>query len=64
MKKFKCIETGAILFVTNQFTLKQMIKSNAYQEIVEKVVSTKKTNKKQGLLIVILSFVSKKVGVV
>lgn len=37
MKKFKCIETGAILLVDNKFTIKQLIKNDKYEEIKEKV---------------------------
>lgn len=53
MRKFKCIETGAILLVNNKFTIKQLIKSNKYEEIKEKAdrSSQKKTvetmNKKE-----------------
>lgn len=45
MKKFKCIETGAILLVTNDFTIKQFIKSDKYEEVKEEAKkSTKKEN--------------------
>lgn len=47
MRKFKCIETGAILLITNEFTLKQMIKSDAYEEIVEEATENKKTENKK-----------------
>lgn len=36
MKKFRCIETGAILLVNNKFTMKQLINNDKYEEIVEK----------------------------
>ena len=38
MRKFECIETGAILLVTNEFTAKQCIKSDKYREVKEEVV--------------------------
>lgn len=53
MRKFKCVETGAILLVDNKFTIKQLIKNNKYEEVKEKVDSSlqKKTvetmNKKE-----------------
>lgn len=37
MRKFECIETGAILLVTNEFTAKQFIKSDRYREVKEEV---------------------------
>lgn len=37
MRKFECIETGAILLVTNDFTAKQFIKSDKYREVKEEV---------------------------
>lgn len=36
MKKFRCIETGAILLVNNKFTMKQLINNDKYEEVVEK----------------------------
>lgn len=53
MRKFRCIETGAILLVDNKFTIRQLIKSDKYEEVKEKVDSSlqKKTvetmNKKE-----------------
>ena len=53
MKKFRCIETGAILLVNNKFTMKQLINNNKYEEVVENIkhVSTEKSindmNKKE-----------------
>lgn len=35
MKKFRCIETGAILLVNNKFTMKQLINNDKYEEIIE-----------------------------
>lgn len=35
MKKFRCIETGAILLVNNKFTMKQLINNDKYEEVVE-----------------------------
>lgn len=47
MRKFLCKETGAILLVTNEFTLKQVLKSELYEEIIEvKQTSNVKSEKK------------------
>lgn len=47
MRKFLCKETGAILLVTNEFTLKQVLKSELYEEIIEvKKTSNVKSEKK------------------
>ena len=35
MRKFLCKETGAILLVRDKETIKQMIKSDAYEEVKE-----------------------------
>lgn len=37
MRKFECIETGAILLVNNDFTAKQFIKSDKYREVKKEV---------------------------
>lgn len=42
MRKFRCTETGAVLIVTNEFTVKQFIKSNKYKEVKEEVKETTK----------------------
>ncbi len=41
MRKFKCIETGAILLVKNEFVIKQMLKDAAYEEVKEEIGTTK-----------------------
>ena len=47
MRKFLCKKTGAILLVTNEFTLKQVLKSEFYEEIIEvKKTSDVKSEKK------------------
>ena len=45
MKKFKCVETGAVLLVTNDFTIKQFIKSNKYEEVKETIKKNSSNNK-------------------
>lgn len=53
MKKFRCIETGAILLVNNKFTMKQLINNDKYEEVVEeteqapKEKAIKNMNKKE-----------------
>ncbi len=61
MRKFKCIETGAILLVDNKFTIKQLIKNDKYEEIKEKVDSslqkrTVKTMSKKELVAYLKDF--------
>lgn len=46
MKKFRCIETGAILLVNNKFTMKQLINNDKYEEIVE---NTKQDPKEKAI---------------
>lgn len=44
MRKFLCKETGAILLVRDKETIKQMIKSDAYEEVKEVENKAKKTS--------------------
>lgn len=37
MKKFKCIDTGAILLINNEFTIKQFSNSEKYEEVKEEI---------------------------
>ena len=46
LKKFKCIETGAILFIKTKEVANQFSKSDAYEEIVENQV---KNNKEKAI---------------
>ena len=43
MRAFKNKETGAKMLVTNDFTIKQMLKSDRYEEVLPKKQSNKKS---------------------
>lgn len=49
MRKFECIETGAVLLVTNEFTAKQFIKSDKYREVKEEVKTKTTPDKKKAI---------------
>lgn len=46
MKKFKCIDTNAILLVNSRDIIKQLMKSDKYEEIKE--TAKKETTKKEN----------------
>lgn len=45
MRKFICKESGAVLMVTNEFVVKQLVNNSAYEELVEEATKKEKSVK-------------------